>query len=296
MLSDKIDWQGIDTDVDITHVAAPQAKRVLWGVAPTGRPHIGYLPYLVLLTQLKQRGIEPTVLLATYHGYLDGLKSTWDEIQNRCAMYHEVFESVGISLVETADFYRTPEYFDALMRLSSELSVQELLNAGDSTVKCSLESSSAAEVFYTAMQVLDVAFLDADLVLCGQDEADIYRWGLPVLAKPPTSHTCSYAYLPMCPGLTSTEMHSSDDGANKLLLDDDHKTLESRLANQLKSVDAPIVLWCRDQLLIPAGLKTEVARLESAINAASIDRVVTEMATGIVNTRESVGLKAGGFT
>ncbi len=72
-------------------------------------------------------------------------------------------------------------------------------------------------------------------------------------------------------------------------------TLTSRLAGSVERVDAPIAVWCRDHLLTPARLDGQTAALDAAMAGGRVEDVVAEVATGIVKTREFLGLTQGGL-
>jgi tyrosyl-tRNA synthetase len=215
---------------DLERLETLEARKVLWGVAPTGPIHLGYLPYLLLLRRLQRGGAGIVVLIANYHGYLDASKSSWEDLESRTAQYRDTFTRAGFGshLMETSQFYGSEKYSAELYRISPVLSLTALRDAGRGTLERAGDDS-LANALYVATQILDPYFLQADLVLSGVDESPIYRLGLPML-RAATGFECAGAYLPMCPGLYAAEMHASDAPENKVLLFSDETTLTAQLA------------------------------------------------------------------
>ena len=196
-------------------------KRVLWGVAPTGPVHFGYAPYLGLLRLFAFHGAKVILLIANYHGFLDSNKTPFAEVATKTKVYKTSFVKMGVPeqwLIETNEFYFTPNYFRGLMEFTSHLSISDALAAAGLTLRSTSAERTFGDMLYVATQIYDVQHLGVDCVICGQDEAGIYEFGLPALYNI-TDAEVDYAYLPIAPGLESNAMHASDASSNKLLLE-----------------------------------------------------------------------------
>lgn len=200
--------------------ASVRGKRVLWGVAPTGKIHLGYAGYLYLLRQWRAEGAQIILLLANYHGYFDSEKTSWADITAKTEYYRQTFALYGFSdTMETASFYLKDSYINLIFKFAPFLQIETAKQAGKTTLRAKPDSYSLADMLYIATQIIDAMFLNVDIVVCGPDEAPIYEIGLPLL-KTHFNHNCECIVLPMCPGLFENEMHSSDVDENKILLDD----------------------------------------------------------------------------
>lgn len=212
-------------------VFAQPPKRVLWGVAPTGEPHFGYVPPLLVLRKLKTLGSQIITLVANWHGYLDSQKTQWSDIEARTQAYRNWFISVGFpDVIETSSFYVKPDYMELMFRMTPSFVVSECLDACETTVKAERGKETAAEIIYTITQIIDIEYLDIDCALCGIDEAPIYKYGLPILQRD-FQRTCHGVYVPLVPGLLLPEMHASTGAANKMMLSDTHDSLIEKIAN-----------------------------------------------------------------
>ncbi len=254
---------------------------MLWGVAPTGSIHLGYAAYLFLLRRLQAAEADVILLVANYHGYLDSNKAKWEAIDDRTRYYKEVFARAGFPRqLETKEFYRSSDYIEALFRLSALCRVGDSLSAGQGTLRAASEAASVADLLYVTTQVLDVHFLRVNLVICGMDEAPIYRYGLPLLREH-FGWQCAHIYLPLCPGITDAEMHASDAIENKILLSDSANDVRAKVQMHCaRSRTAPLFEFCVRTLLPLAGREDLSERLRALALNKSAD-VVSELSSAV---------------
>lgn len=262
-------------------------ERILWGVAPTGETHLGYLIYFYLLQLLSARGCTPLILLANYHAYLDSQKSSWEELDGRTKHYINTFKNAGFNnVIQTRDFYTKSDYVENMFKLSSYLHVASVLNAADTTLKANPNSASVADLIYVATQILDVVYLSVDAVVCGLDEAPIYRFGLPII-KDEYSWHCHFIYGPVCPGLRAPEMHASDLPSNKILIADDENIVQSKVAKHIvesykAGYQPPLASFCL-QTLLPLAQRYEAASdLKAYLDASNDDAITQLLGTEII--------------
>ncbi|MDW8303446.1 MAG: hypothetical protein RML33_01240 [Acidobacteriota bacterium] len=216
-------------------------KRVLWGVAPTGDIHLGYLPYIKLLKYFKDKDSNIILLLANYHGYLDSEKTKWESIKERTDHYKKFFHKFGFSendVVETKDVYTKPDYVEGFLKFSRFLPSISLTKFAQRTLKSFYTRDyKLSDFIYVGLQIFDVVYFRPDLVICGQDEAGIYKLGLPIIQKE-VKMTVSYIYLPLVPGIYRSEMHASDEPNNKILIEEVDEAIIDRIKNRRKLINS----------------------------------------------------------
>jgi len=125
----------VDSLKTLLFISKKVRKNVFWGVAPTGPIQLGYLDNFRQLIQLGNIGFEVKILIASFHGYLDDLKSGMgDSITLEIADYYrEVFEIMGLDLSFTNYVYSHKEYlnesyFLELIKNSNEFSVHDSMS------------------------------------------------------------------------------------------------------------------------------------------------------------------------
>ncbi len=213
-------------------------RRLLWGVAPTGPPHLGYVPHLLTSRRLQRAGCHTILLVADFHAYLDDEKAAWEELEVNSARYIADLAPSFSEVRRAAVDYLVPAYFEGLIRMSSRVPAQIALDAGDGTLRLALADRKVADILYTAMQMYDLEYYDVDFALCGRDEAPIYEGAF--AAIPGLGSSTSYAYLPVCPGVESDEMHASDSQSNKILLTASEAEVQESLS---RHVEVHAVPW-----------------------------------------------------
>jgi len=246
-------------------------KKVLWGVAPTGDPHLGYIPYIKLLKYFKSKGSEIILLIANYHGYLDSEKTKWNEIEEKTQHYKELFYKFSFSeneVIETKGIYTKADYIEGLFQFSRYLPFKSLIEFAERTLKSFYTNDYRfSDLIYVALQIYDMVYFDLDLVLCGIDEAGIYKLGLPVI-KRNLNKEVGFIYLPMVPGVLREEMHASDSEENKvplrdILSEDESVTIKIRSSPPLQKSIKEFVL----PILTLTPRKSQFDSVEELINA-----------------------------
>jgi len=224
-----LDLIGAESDLKTYNL---KGKKIIWGLAPTGRMHAGYLAILLLLKKLQMDGAEIIILLANYHGYLDSTKAQWNALSKKTNEYKQDLKAINLAgTIEAKDFYGKPEYIEKLFFLSEHCQVKKILEAGIGTLKKRVEEANASSVIYVLTQILDIGYLESDIVVCGLDESPVYRLGIPIMDKY-MNWNSNYIYMPMVPGITELEMHASDSRSNKINLIDTQKKILEKLNSQ----------------------------------------------------------------
>lgn len=257
-------------------------KKILWGVAPTGDPHFGYLLPLYILKRLQEKGTEVFVLIANWHGYLDSNKTEWQEIQARTDFYKDWFKKVGFSnSIETNDFYTKPEYFSLLIKTSPYFDLDGLIACGNTTLKNKGINPTSADVYYLHTQIIDPIYLEIDTVLCAVDEAPIYVYGIDVLKKKSDSFYRGI-YTDLSPAIASEEMHSSMPGSNKIMLSDTPHMVIEKIKNHFEhseknAVELPLYQYIK-KYMMPYIKDEKIINLVSHIEKNSVDKTYIDVA------------------
>ncbi|VDM62342.1 unnamed protein product [Angiostrongylus costaricensis] len=216
---------------------------VYWGTATTGRPHVGYFVPIRKIADFLQAGLKlslicsfyVTVLFADLHAFLDNMKSTWEQLENRVIYYESVIKALLMSLgvpIDRLNFVRgttyqlSREYTLDLFRLCVQVSHRDALRAGAEVVK-QVESPLLSGLLYPLLQALDEQYLKVDGQFGGVDQRKIFILAeeqLPKLKLGKRWHLMN----PMVPGLTGSKM-SSSEADSKIDLLDSHEVVERKI-------------------------------------------------------------------
>lgn len=196
-----------DTAIEkIREIIVERPLRIYWGIAPTGRPHIGYFVPIVKIADFLAAGCHVQILFADLHAYLDNEKNptnTWQIVGYRTRFYEEIvkamLESIDVPLdklefVRGSEFQHDREYnFDAY-KLMSNVSEQVAKIASSEVVKQSTNPKLSSLV-YPILQALDEQYLGVDVQFGGIDQRKIFAFAeehLPLIGYQKRIHLMNY--------------------------------------------------------------------------------------------------------
>ena len=147
------------------------------GVEPSGLFHIGWIIWASKLKDLIDAGVEMTILEATWHAFInDKLGGNLKSI-HKCASYLEhCLAALGIDVkkirfVKAEDLVSNSDYWALILRIAKKVTLARVKRA--MTIMGRREKEGLADfskLFYPAMQVADIFYLDLDVCLGGMDQ------------------------------------------------------------------------------------------------------------------------------
>jgi len=147
------------------------------GFEPSGSVHIGWKICTNKINDFIDCGFEFTVLLADWHAYInDKLGGDIDKIK-LCGNYMEdCFAAMGVkkdcvNFVYASDYISDPKYWEIVLRTSKSTSVARVKRAMDIMGRSEDEAErDLSKLFYPAMQVSDIFYLNLDVAYGGMDQ------------------------------------------------------------------------------------------------------------------------------
>lgn len=180
------------------------------GYECSGEIHLGHLVTILKLLDLQKAGIKVKVLLADWHTWLNK-KGNWSFVDKQVRQWEKGFKALGLKaqIVKGTSFQREPDYFEDVLKLSLNVTVNRGVRAMQQLVR-ETERSKISQIIYPLMQVEDVKKLGVNFVVAGTDQRKIYMLGLDK-GKEINLQEAVYLYTPLIPGLAGpgTKMSSS---------------------------------------------------------------------------------------
>jgi len=147
------------------------------GFEPSGTVHLGWKICTNKIKDFLECGFDFTVLLADWHAYInDKLGGDIEKIK-LCGKYMEdCFASMGVDknkvkFVYASDYVGDPKYWELVLRTSKATSVKRVKRAMDIMGRDEDEAErDLSKLFYPAMQVSDIFYLDLDVAYGGMDQ------------------------------------------------------------------------------------------------------------------------------
>jgi len=147
------------------------------GFEPSGSVHLGWKICTNKIKDFLDCGFDFTVLLADWHAYInDKLDGDIEKIK-LCGKYMEdCFAAMGINkeqvkFVYASEYIGDPKYWELVLRTSKATSVARVKRAMDIMGRGAEEGEKdLSKLFYPAMQVSDIFYLDLDVAYGGTDQ------------------------------------------------------------------------------------------------------------------------------
>lgn len=220
---------------NIKEILNKEQFNIYWGTAPTGRIHIGYLVPLLKIADFLDAGCGVKILIADLHAYLDNMKSSIDQLNNRCIYYKNMISitlsSLGVNInklefVQGTSFQLSEKYTMDVYKMNSLLTVGAAKKGGAEVVKHS-DNPLMTGLLYPSLQALDEHYLGVHGELGGYDQRKIF--GLANNYMPKLGYKkCVYFMNEMVPGLRFDKM-TTDEKV------DDDKLLIGKLEDIIKN-------------------------------------------------------------
>lgn len=214
---------------NIKGILEKEQFKLYWGTAPTGRIHIGYFVPFLKIADFLDAGCNVKILIADLHAYLDNMKSSIDQLENRCIYYKNMIMvalgSLGVNtsnleFINGTSYQLSKEYTMDVYKMNSMLTVNTAKRGGAEVVKYS-DNPLMTGLLYPSLQALDEHYLDVHGELGGYDQRKIF--GLANNYMPKLGYKkCIYFMNDMVPGLRFEKMVSDNNNTNDQEYNDDN--------------------------------------------------------------------------
>jgi tyrosyl-tRNA synthetase len=239
----------------------PKPKAYI-GFEPSGTVHLGWKICTRKIRDFLDCGFDFTVLLADWHAYInDKLGSDIEKIK-LCGKYMEdCFEAMGVDkdqvkFVYASDYVSDPKYWELVLKTSKATSVARVKRAMDIMGRDAEEAEKdLSKLFYPAMQVSDIFYLDLDVAYGGTDQRHAHMLARDVSKKlgiksPVAIHTPLLTGLQAGGRMDSIENKMSKSKPESMIsIHDDPDTVNKKIMKAYcpeKQVDGnPILELCK---------------------------------------------------
>jgi tyrosyl-tRNA synthetase len=160
------------------------------GFEPSGTVHLGWKICANKVKDFIECGFKFTVLLADWHAYInDKLEGNIENIK-LCGKYmQDCFAAMGvdnskIDFVYASDYVGDPKYWELVLKTAKSVSVARVKRAMDIMGRDAEEAEKdLSKLFYPAMQVSDIFYLDVDVAYGGTDQRHAHMLARDVAKK-----------------------------------------------------------------------------------------------------------------
>jgi tyrosyl-tRNA synthetase len=232
------------------------------GFEPSGTVHIGWKICTNKIKDFLDCGFDFTILLADWHAYInDKLGGDLEKIK-LCGKYMEdCFVAMGVAkdkvrFVYASDYVSDPKYWELVLKTAKATSVARMKRAMDIMGREKEEAEKdVSKLFYPAMQVSDIFYLDLDVAYGGMDQRHAHMLARDVSKKigkksPVALHTPLLTGLQAGGRMDPIEAKMSKSKPDSMIsIHDDPESVKKKISKAFcpeKQVEGnPILEMCR---------------------------------------------------
>jgi tyrosyl-tRNA synthetase len=232
------------------------------GFEPSGTVHIGWKICTNKIKDFLDCGFDFTILLADWHAYInDKLGGDLEKIK-LCGKYMEdCFAAMGVAkdkvrFVYASDYVSDPKYWELVLKTAKATSVARMKRAMDIMGREEEEAEKdVSKLFYPAMQVSDIFYLDLDVAYGGMDQRHAHMLARDVSKKigkksPVALHTPLLTGLQAGGRMDPIEAKMSKSKPDSMIsIHDDPESVKKKISKAFcpeKQVEGnPILEMCR---------------------------------------------------
>jgi len=165
----------IVTPEELRDILDKDKPKAYIGFEPSGMVHLGWKICTNKIKDFIECGFEFIVLLADWHAYInDKLGGDIEKIK-LCGKYMEdCFAAMGVTntrFIYASDYISDPFYWELVLKTSKATSVARVKRAMDIMGRKEDEAEKdLSKLFYPAMQVADIFYLNVDVAYGGMDQ------------------------------------------------------------------------------------------------------------------------------
>ncbi len=231
---------------DLEKILKERDLNIYWGTAPTGNPHLGYFVPIYKIADFLKAGSNVTILFADIHAYLDNMKSSLEELENKTKYYEFIIKEMlklinvpidKLKFVKGSDFQLSKEYSLDLYKLSALITTKGAQHAGADVVK-QTENPKLSGLLYPLLQALDEEYLKVDAQFGGIDQRKIFMLSRDYISKIGYKKRI-HLMNPLIPGLGESGKMSSSEINSKIDFFDTEKQIRKKI-NKAYSIDGQV--------------------------------------------------------
>lgn len=178
------------TPQELQEILKKPTPRAYIGFEPSGTVHLGWKICTNKINDFLACGFDVTILLADWHAYInDKLGGDIGKIK-LCGKYMEdCFAAMGIdknkvTFVYASEYVGDPKYWELVLRTAKASTVARVKRALDIMGRGEEEAEKdLSKLFYPAMQVSDIFYLNLDVAYGGMDQRHAHMLARDVAKK-----------------------------------------------------------------------------------------------------------------
>lgn len=199
------------------------------GYETSGPITLGHMVTITKLQDLQKAGFHVKVLFADWHTYLNQ-KGDWDFIHKQVNIWEKTFKAAGLTKAEFVlggSFQRKPEYMDDVFTLATKTTLNRGLRSMQQVAR-DIKHAKISQVIYPLMQIVDIKYLNVDLVHSGIEQRKIHALGIEAF-KLIKYKTPVFLHTPLISSLKGSSKMSSSDPSSSISILDSNENIKNKI-------------------------------------------------------------------
>ena len=200
------------------------------GYEISGEVHLGHLVTITKLIDFAKAGVKIKVLLADWHSWLNQ-KGTWEEIAELSKVWEKAMRAAGLEdaeMVIGSHFQRDIDYIDDVMKIAQKITLNRALRSMQQVAR-NIEEAKVSQVIYPLMQIVDIKYLNVDIVEAGIEQRKIHMLGLEVFEDLLGYEKPVFVHTPLIPSLKGPGKMSSSDPDSLISVRDQPEVIKRKI-------------------------------------------------------------------
>lgn len=202
------------------------------GYETSGEVHLGHLVTITKLIDLENAGVKVKVLFADWHTWLNR-KGDWDFINKQIEVWKKAFMAAGLKNPEFilgTSFQRDVNYVDEILSMAQNTTLNRALRSMQQVAR-DIEHAHVSQVIYPLMQILDIKYLNVDIVTSGIEQRKIHMLGQELFGSHLKYEKPVFVHTPLIPALQGPDAGKMSSSKSETLISvrDDKQSVLKKL-------------------------------------------------------------------
>ncbi|CAF2958320.1 unnamed protein product [Rotaria sp. Silwood2] len=197
-----------------------QNANILWSIDVTVYPHIGYLPYLLIMN-LMHKSNKRLTLISDMQSYINQSDEEFTEHDSKMISCYKILSNFNIgTIMKFDDIYYTKDYQKSFLRVSHSIKIAETIECVSKKMPISIDVNmeSTSHLIFILIILNNIIYFDISYVLIGEHEVLLYEF-IKSLLLDKYGRTLNILEIPMFPNLTENKNNFQSIEMNQILLD-----------------------------------------------------------------------------
>ncbi|CAF3496866.1 unnamed protein product [Rotaria sp. Silwood1] len=197
-----------------------QNANILWSIDASVYPHIGYLPYLLIMN-LMHKSNKRLTLISDMQNYINKLNDDFIEQDSKMISCYEIFSNFNIgTIMKFDDIYYTKDYQKSFFRVTHSIKIADAIEClrKKMPIPIDINMESTSNLIFILLILNNIIYFDISHVLIGEHELSLYEL-IKSLLLDKYGRILNILEIPMFPNVSENKNNSQSMETNQILLD-----------------------------------------------------------------------------